>query len=257
MNQLKASLKFVQFTMALASYFTTAIFVNIFSTNKEKHLQYVVSFYCKLALKIFNVKLTTNLYKKEVKGTLLVSNHLSYLDIIAISSLIPTNFITSTDIERTPVLGHICKLASCIFVDRRGRMNRSNELSKISNRLLSGENIVIFPEATSTNGEKIIPFKKGLFEAVIQKDLLISSLCVQYLRINNFPVTRENRDIVCWYGDMDFLPHLWRLLQQTEIVMNLNYIEEFFGLSFDNTSDLVSDIEQSIRSSYCPIERHS
>lgn len=257
MIKIKAFFKFTKFSLTLASYFVTAIIVNLLSSNKEKHLQYVVSFYCKLALKIFNVKLTTNLSKKEIKGTLLVSNHLSYLDIIAISSLIPTNFITSTDIERTPLLGQICKLASCIFVDRRSRMNRADELSIISERLQSGENVVIFPEATSTNGEQIIPFKKGLFEAVIQKDLMINSFCVQYLRINNSPVTRNNRDLVCWYGDMEFLPHLWLLLQQNEIVINLDYVKEFSGLNFYDISDLVTDVEQSIKNSYCPIEHHS
>lgn len=256
MIHLKAVIKFILFAITLASYFIVASLVNLFFLKKEKYLQYVVSFYSKVALKIFKVQVDHNVEKEKLNGSLLVSNHLSYLDIMIISSLVPTNFITSTDIERTPVLGHICKLASCIFVNRKGRDNRQEELKKIEERLLYGENIVIFPEATSTNGESVIPFKKGLFESVLQKKINITSFCIQYEKINEQKINLNNRDKVCWYGEMSFLPHLWELLKQNHISVRLDMVSQNDATTFNSRNELVNHVYKEIKDTYVPISNH-
>lgn len=250
MRNIRALFKFIIFCLALTSYFISASILHLFSKNKEKSLQFLVSFYCKIALKIFSIKVTHNILNKKIAGSLIVSNHLSYLDIIAISSVVPTNFITSTEIERTPVLGHICRLASCIFVDRRGRMNRQNELEKISSRLERGENIVIFPEATSTNGEQLIPFKKGLFESVIGRDFSISNICVQYTTLDEKPLNFKNRDKVCWYGYMAFLPHLWEMLKLKSIQMSLTLVSTENSFQYNDVTPLVSKCYEDIKNEF-------
>ena len=95
-----------------------------------------------------------------------VANHISYVDILLIASEVPAVFVTSTEVRDSPGLGLICRLAGCAFVDRRSAHRLRGEIDALSSLIKRGLHIVVFPEATSTRGDQILPFKGALFEAV-------------------------------------------------------------------------------------------
>ena len=184
----------------------------------------LLSFYARRCLKLFGVRLSVNdmsNYKLTDSNFLLVSNHLSYIDVLIVSSVFPAYFITSLDMKATPFLGQICKMAQCLFVNRKSRKNIEYEVGQISQKLSEGSHVALFPEATSTNGEKVLPFKRSIFQAAINTCTDALPLCINYKGINNSPVSLENRDLVCWYGKMDFFPHFYKMLQQKKIYASL------------------------------------
>ncbi|OQW47954.1 MAG: hypothetical protein A4S09_14245 [Proteobacteria bacterium SG_bin7] len=146
-----------------------------------------------------------------------VANHMSYIDVLVINSFLPSCFVTSQEIRETFGLGLLTEVAGCIFVERRNKLKLGNEIEELSRALDWGINVCVFPEATSTNGETVLPFKKPLFRASVIAEVPILPITINYDSVDGKGLSTENRDIVCWYGDMDFLSHLWNLCGRNNI----------------------------------------
>jgi 1-acyl-sn-glycerol-3-phosphate acyltransferase len=140
---------------------------------------------------------------------LLISNHLSYLDILVFASLTPAVFVSKRDVKFWPVIGWLAGLAGTLYVDRerRTQVGRTNE--EIQKALADGVVVVLFPEGTSSDGRTVLPFKSSLLEPVAQQIHPVSVASIQY-QLAAGEVTEE----VCYWGDMTFLPHLLNLLGQ-------------------------------------------
>ncbi|MFN0123135.1 MAG: lysophospholipid acyltransferase family protein [Blastocatellia bacterium] len=138
----------------------------------------------------------------------LVANHLSYLDIIVLAARLDCIFIAKSEVARWPVLGLLCHCMNTIFIDRRRKRDilRVNRL--IEQALDRGENIVLFPEGTTTDGKTILPFKSALLDPVARRGFPVSLASLHYATEPGDGPASEN---ICWWGDMDFLPHLLRL----------------------------------------------
>ena|SRR5690606_32199106 len=217
-------LKFFLFLFTIILFFiTTSILYPFLFTcphATRKLLTRQVSFYSRIMLRVLGIKIS---FKGEFQeeNALIVCNHLSYLDVLVLSSLRSTAFVTSKEIKATPFLGEIVKLAGCLFVDRKKRSNLRGEISELKEGLLNGLSITVFPEATSTNGDEVLRFKRPLFEAAREAGKPILPLTINYLSISGEKVSVSNRDLVCWYGEMDFFPHFLKLLEQREITVQV------------------------------------
>jgi 1-acyl-sn-glycerol-3-phosphate acyltransferase len=152
----------------------------------------------------------------EARGTppqapfFLVSNHLSYMDIVAFASRLDCVFIAKSEVANWPVLGFLCRSMGTIFVDRNSRLDvlRVNRL--IEKALRSGKGILLFPEGTSTPGAEVLPFHSALLEPAVRRGCPVSFATVSY----RTPVGQApSHQSVCWWGKMPFLPHFYRLLQ--------------------------------------------
>jgi lyso-ornithine lipid O-acyltransferase len=155
------------------------------------------------------------------RKVLVVSNHTGYVDILAISSVLSTLYITSMDVKRTVLLGTITELAGSLFVDRRSKSRLLEEIAAIGATVESGHAVVLFPEGTSSNGEGVLPFKMALFSVAEREGFAVMPLCVRYTRINGEPITASNRDRVYYYGGIRFFPHILQLplLRSVEVTM--------------------------------------
>lgn len=243
MNIFLGLTKFFFTLLAIVFYFfvTTPLFLFMifFPFKTKKLLSYLVHILSKVILFILNIDIELNFYTKDLKDKnyFIAANHLSYLDILVISSKIPTNFITSIEVRQTPFLGQIAMLAGCIFVERRNKKNILNEIKEIELALENNLNITIFPEATSTNGAGILPFKRPLFNAAINTNKDILPLTINYLSINGNKVDLSNRDSLFWYGDMGFIGHLYNLCFCRNIKVNLRN-SNLLNYNKDNLSSL-------------------
>ncbi len=181
--------------------------------------------YCKWGLWLLRVKVNpVDIERHQGVSGLMVGNHLSYLDVLVITSLKPACFVTSTEIRDTPGLGLICKMAGCLFVERRNKNNIHNEVNEITQGLRHGLNVTIFPESTSTNGEQILRFRRPLYVAAVDASQPVLPFCLNYRYVGGEPITVKNRDQVFWYGDMEFLPHLWALAGAGSVGVDLNFL---------------------------------
>ncbi|MEZ4872029.1 MAG: 1-acyl-sn-glycerol-3-phosphate acyltransferase [Bdellovibrionales bacterium] len=225
MQYLMAPIKFLLIIVGIIAYFMASFIVGLivwdFWQLRVARAR-LISMSSKYGLWVLGVKVN---FKGEdldrSRAHLIVSNHLSYLDILVMASVLPTAFVTSREVEKTPVLGQMCKMGGCLFVERRSREFLDQEIREITDALKYGLNVTIFPEATSTNGEQVLRFKRPLYNAAILSNSDTLALCINYDSIDDQAVTRSNRDKVFWYGDMSFLPHLWILTTLREIKVSL------------------------------------
>lgn len=192
---------------------------------------------------------------RDVKSGLYVGNHLSYTDVLAISSVVPACYVTSQEIRQTPLLGQICLLAGCLFVERRNKMNIRNEVSEIRRGLNLGLNITIFPEATSTNGEQVLRFRKPLFLSGIDAGTTVVPFCLNYRTVGGEPVVLANRDNVFWYGDMDFVPHLWRLARSGGVGLDLHFLKPIKTNPDMDATSLAEQSQAEVESVFRPIKK--
>ena len=217
----------------------------------RKYMAYILKAATFCGWKIFNMKVEVNdpFNTKGMKG-LIVSNHLSYLDIIAMSPYMPSCFITSMEMRRTPFLGQIVEAAGCVFVDRRSKKNINNEILDITKALEYGLDVTLFPEATSTNGDFVKPFKRSLFLAAINSEAFIKPMTINYMLIDGQKLTKENRDKVCWYGDMDFAPHLWDFLKLKEVRISLDFAKPIKVERTSDSKELATEVHTIVASKY-------
>jgi len=139
------------------------------------------------------------------------------MDIVVYSSLFSSSYVTSTEIKETPVLGHLCKAGGCLFVERRNRSNLKNEIKEITTALQNNCVVTVFPEATSTNGQEVLRFRRPLYLSAIEASVPIVPISISYYEIDGQPIDQKSRDDICWYGDMPFVDHLLRMLSRKSI----------------------------------------
>lgn len=146
---------------------------------------------------------------------LFVSNHISYLDVIALGSVVDGSFVSRADIRGWPIFGFLATLQRTIFIERNPRYARQ-QMDELMARLASGDRLMLFPEGTSSDGNTILPFKSSLFGAAELKahgqPIPVQPISIAYTRLDGLPLGRLMRPTYAWYGDMDFAPHFWRLL---------------------------------------------
>lgn len=184
---------------------------------------------------------------------LMVSNHLSYLDIMVYASYKPMCFVSTVEVEKTPVLGHLAKASGCIFVERRSRENIRQEVEAIAGALRAGHNMIFFPEGTSTNGTSVLPFKKPLFAPAQQAGVSVLPAVIQVREINGQPVTSANRDLICWYGDMDFTPHLLAMAALRSIRVTVTLLPPFPVSEATPRDEIAKRAHDAIANVYQPI----
>jgi 1-acyl-sn-glycerol-3-phosphate acyltransferase len=151
----------------------------------------------------------------DVHPTLFVANHLSYLDIPVLAAIVETSFIAKREVASWPLFGWLAKLQRSVFVDRRAA-GVHNERDEVAARLDKGGSLVLFAEATSGDGTRLKPFKSALFgvaqNEVDGRSVVVQPVTIAYTHLDEMPLGRAWRPLVAWYGEMDMMPHGWRLL---------------------------------------------
>ncbi|GBQ12379.1 lysophospholipid acyltransferase family protein [Swaminathania salitolerans] len=162
-----------------------------------------------------------------------IANHTSWLDIPVLGTKIYSVFVAKGDIERWPIMGLVSKIGRTIFVSRN-KSTTGRERDEMITRLAEGDNLILFPEGTSSDGSRVLPFMSTFFaiaklprlpknRPLPEEDMpryppgltpLIQPISLVYDRLEGLPVTRARRPVFAWYGDMDLGPHVWQFLKQ-------------------------------------------
>jgi 1-acyl-sn-glycerol-3-phosphate acyltransferase len=258
MRNFIAIIKLMAFALALFAYFIASLIVTIFSgfsfSKARPHLAKIIALTSRVGLMIIGVKIKHNFKGVEhEEGHLIVSNHLSYLDVLVISSVFPSCFVTSREMKKTFFLGQICLLGGCLFVDRENRKNIHREIQELSEALAEGLNVAIFPEARSTNGADVLRFKRPLFQAALKAHAKILPMCLNYMTIDSEPITYENRDNIFWYGEMPFFSHALKLFSSQDVVVSLNVLPFINADDFNDKVELAEMCHKVISQNYSKI----
>lgn len=181
-------------------------------------------FYHRMVCAILGIKVKVNGQRSTVMPTLFVCNHVSYLDIEVLGGRIPGCFVAKAEVATWPFFSTLAKAQRTIFVDRRSSKT-SNSRDEMLKRLDTGDNLMLFPEGTSSDGTRVLPFRSALF-AVAQlrrddKPIVVQPVAISYTRLDGIPLGRYWRPLFAWFGDLDLVPHLWQMvcLGETEAVV--------------------------------------
>jgi lyso-ornithine lipid O-acyltransferase len=146
-----------------------------------------------------------------------VSNHSSWVDVPVVGGVLDGCFVAKGEVAGWPVVNLIAWLGRSVFVSRqRGATIR--ELDQMRARLKAGDNLILFPEGTSSDGSRVLPFRSSFFAVAELGDRpppLIQPVSVVYDRLGGLPTGRASRPVFAWYGDMDLASHFWRLGQHS------------------------------------------
>jgi len=183
-------------------------------------------------------------YSGNVSGTvpkhgILFTNHLSYLDILAICSVTPAVFVSKSDVRSWPLFGWFAAIAGTVFVDRQRRTHVGEVNQEIEAALAAGALVVIFPEGTSTNSETILPFRTSLLEPAARGNHEISVGWLHYELEDG-----DARNEVCYWGDHSFFPHLLNMLGKRKIHATLRFAK--FERTTDDRKELAKQLHAAV-----------
>ena len=199
----------------------------------------VIKIYFRGLVLLFGIKIN-HTGKPHTKNTLFISNHTSYLDIVILGSKLNALFVAKSEINNWPIINKLTKIAKTIFINRQDLRKAGNQVNKISNELYSGYNIIIFPEGTSNDGNKVLPFKSSLFEIIKSKkleDFKIQPVSISYCSMDGIPINRFFRPFFAWYGGMDLTTHAWNFFGLGNCEIKLNFHRARTFSSFKNRKD--------------------
>ena len=169
----------------------------------------------RVCLKIFDIRVTVIGQQSVDKPTLFVSNHVSYLDIEALGALIAGSFVAKSEVEGWPLFGWLAKLQETVFINRKAKREIAKQGESLADRLLAGDSLILFPEGTSSDGNRVLPFKTALFAVASQRidgrPLTVQPVSLTPVALDGIPLGRQLRPLYAWYGDMDLGPHLWQI----------------------------------------------
>lgn len=171
--------------------------------------------YHRICCRIIGLEISAFGHICESRPTLFICNHSSYLDIMVLGALIRGSFVAKAEVARWPFFGLLAKLQRTVFVDRRTR-NAGAHHGRLRQRLAAGDRLILFPEGTSSDGNRTLPFKSALFAAagtsVGDRPVTVQPVSITCTALDGMPLGRRFRSIYAWYGDMHLLPHLWSLV---------------------------------------------
>jgi 1-acyl-sn-glycerol-3-phosphate acyltransferase len=145
------------------------------------------------------------------RPVIFVCNHSSWIDIVALGSVLPGCFVAKANVAGWPLVNIVAKLGRSIFVSRN-RAGVKKEGDELSERLAAGDNIILFPEGTTSDGTRTLPFSSSflaLAEGPAQR--WVQPVTIVYDAQDGLPVRRRDRPGIAWYGDMDLASHYLRV----------------------------------------------
>jgi len=152
------------------------------------------------------------------RAVLFVSNHVSWVDIVVIGSITPVAFVAKREVASWPLVGVTAKMQRTVFVDRGRRHQTGDAVSEIAKRVASGTSVVLFAEGTSSDGNRVLPFRSALLGAIEDQSgggsILMQPMAITYVGQHGLPMGRQHRPLVAWYGELDFMPHIKAFIER-------------------------------------------
>tara|TARA_Y100000022_G_C13224711_1_gene364239 strand:+ start:209 stop:1015 length:807 start_codon:yes stop_codon:yes gene_type:complete len=239
--------KFFIFTFLTIFLVFFKIFVQFISKRTSEK---IVQIFHKLLLWLININIeVTGERNINDMPTLYISNHLSYLDIPVLGSTLNGRFVAKIEISKWPLIGYLSKVGNTIFINRNLRFLKNNK-SMILDYISKGDNIILFPEGTTSDGIRVLKFKSSLLTSLEQKNILIQPIVISYKSINGMPLNRWLKPIIAWYGDMDLKPHIINILKLFSIKVKVTFLPPFNGRDFRNRKDMTSNLHHAIDNFY-------
>lgn len=189
----------------------------------------------------------------ETRPLLIASNHVSYLDILAFGATAELEFVSKAEVARWPIIGSLARLADTVFIERL-RSKTLEARKDMAQRLGENRTLVFFPEATSGDGNRLLPFKSALFNVVHAVDdghgVTVQPAAIAYTRLNGLPTGVGWRSFFAWYGDMSLFDHAWKFLQLGQTTVEIAFLPPLNNGSELDRKALARAAEDAVRNGF-------
>ncbi len=212
-------------------------------------------FYHRVICALLGVRVRVVGARSGERPLLVLANHASWLDITVITAVAPVVFVAKREVAAWPFFGLLAKLQRSVFVDRQRRHKVVEANAEIAQRLAEGDPVVLFAEGTSSDGNRVLPFRSALIgaahdalaEAEHAGRVLIQPLSIAYTGLQGIPMGRQHRPVAAWYGGLDLMPHLKRIVEEgaTDVVVTWGE-----PIAYDGTADrktIAREAEATVR----------
>jgi len=208
----------------------------------------------RLLLKIFGVSLRLQGRLVQDRPLLLVANHVSWLDIVVFGAVAPLCFVAKSEMREWPIFGSLAKLQRTVFVRREDRRSSHQQANEIADRLTAREVMVLFPEGTTTDGNRLEPFKTSLFEAAkiaLKKSpvetAVVQPAAIEYTHLHGLPLGRAKRPHVAWPGELGLPESFVPLVKIGALDVTIRLGEPIILTETCNRKIIARDATESIR----------
>lgn len=211
--------------------------------------------YYSLLTRLLRINVTINGHRVVGKPVLIASNHMSWLDIVVLASVAPMVFVAKREVASWPLIGAAAKVQKVVFVDRMKRHQTPATVREIAQRLKEGHPVVLFAEGTSSDGNRVLPFRSALVGAVETAcldaglgEVTLQPMSICYTTFQGIPMGRTKRPIVAWYGDLDFFPHFAQFLAQGVVDVVVSFGAPMAAKADDDRKEVAHRLEYAVRS---------
>jgi 1-acyl-sn-glycerol-3-phosphate acyltransferase len=215
---------------------------------------YIASNYYRILCSLLRINVRVSGNPVRTRAVLFVSNHVSWADILVIGSIAPVAFVAKREVRDWPLVGTTAELQRTVFVDRTRRHQTGEAVDAIVKRLASGVSVVLFAEGTSSDGNRVLPFRSALLGAVEEAaarghadSMLIQPMSISYIGQHGIPMGRQYRPLVAWYGDLDFIPHIKTFIDRGAVDAIVSYGEPVPADAVTDRKVMTRRLEGSVR----------
>lgn len=247
MQTTRAAIKTLLFTISTLGLYGIWFITHFFVPNKIHWRQTIFYWWTLSFAKIARMRL-------EIKGAppkppfFLVANHLSIADMSALRVAAKGVFVAKAEVEGWPVAGRIIRDMGVVFIDRQNRRDIPRAGEEIIKRLDNGEGVIVFPEGTSTKGETVLPFNSSFLQFAAVKNIPVSYASISY---QTPPGDMPANQAVCWWEDISFFEHLWRMFKQPGFTATVTFGDE--PIQNEDRKLLASELRDRVDEMFVPV----
>ena len=248
-------IRIILFALAFAALTLVLLPLQLIGLAFDLRLQRTVPHvYHRILCALIGVRIREVGRRSTAAAALILSNHVSWLDICVISALAPVVFVAKSEVAGWPVVGWLAKLQRTVFINRQARHQTGAATREIAGRLLGGDAVVLFAEGTSSDGTRVLAFRSSLVGAVhhalgntTHHNVTVQPMSLAYIGFSGVPMGRSLRERVAWYGDADLMPHLLHVLSSGAVDVTVSWGE---AVAYDMSADrkaIARTAEKSVR----------
>ncbi len=182
----------------------------------------LIQIWSRTLLRIFNIRLTIHGNREllnDRQSALVVSNHISWIDIHVINTVSPVIFVAKSDVAKWPIFGWIAQQIGTIFIVREKISDIKRVLNLMAQYLQSHKKVCIFPEGTSTDGKSVLPFRSNLLQAAINSQARVIPICITYKEKGRYS------DVAAFIGDMGLIDSIKKMLKSSDMEVHVHILE--------------------------------
>lgn len=209
----------VAYRLCLIAMWLSVLIIPLLVAARLRHRgphEHVLMLFFRGALFVMGISVRRKGNEPAERPCLFISNHASYIDVFVMGALLPLRYTPKKDAESWPLISNLINLTNPLYIDRANRTAIRQQQQDLQDALADGDNILLFPEGTTSDGNEVLPFKSALFSVAEMtpggSPVTVQPFTIAYTGLNGEPLKDSERLLFAWYGETALIPHLLRLL---------------------------------------------